>query len=1483
MESGDAFVIHEKEASGQEFITEGCKEENQTVENLKKENNFLKEQLRNLKENSISVSLNSGERDQLSVLTEQLAQERNENERLQENVNGLQESLVKNRQELLEFQQRVYESEILSSRCQHENKILEQEKNSLQEFLKKNQEEVAVLESRLKELHTSKNNILLDSTKKISGLEVSCRDFEHKISLMQKSRDELELELSKTCDELRRVKSELEFAKGHYEGKIKIKEEAIRLKEEQVQQIQGLLDMSISTAQNLESEIEKLKHHQQEEDNRENDLLKGKTCGSSDGVTFNGKELNDKQALEILIEIFGETYIDEVSSISRIDGSDIPREGRSGRRILIDLLTQLEDYQNNLEELRQQNHILKTELKETQYHLKVTVPDFELTRQNYESLQAENNFAIQQIQSLTQERRNLMHEVSELKTLWKHETKKREIYEDQCKMITFQYNKIVNNTDNSQENMTSVHETETFDQKKSPTNYNAGVISGIQSDLMEQNTQLKIQISRLIEGIELESQIQIRKLNSDLTSCRDQFEKIQNERDELVSQYQSLITNLEEENKRLKEENQAMKEKELEKKSHPGPLDRDSPSENLASPNVFVKQLGEVTEMCKTLSEKLTNEIESSTQCKSELSRYKAQCEYMESLGERNRKRLDELFEERDRLYKELNDLKLQQDAKELELQELKEKITGKDSEIFDLKRENEYQKQNISNLNGHITDLKSDIEQAIKQKSQDNTLQRDMISQLQAELEGKCVEINTIRKSQDAILQREFEESQRLRQQLRAEFEKFQQIELKLKEIQIEKENLEKQLLEIKERVGTYGTDGAPSSPNDAGANSGYMKLIGVPPKDASIREPILSGIQEEEGPDQQDELLKTRNQLEESKKLQNYWRELVQSLEKQLEARNKEQDELKLREESLKKCLESTKDEARVLQEESQREITRLNESVSAMALRISSIDEEISKREGVIKEDLSHANEENIILNKKVQELTQIEQDLRSQYQNIVRMHSIDIERLQNATKQCIELKEEFNSLKNQSKKSDNENTTLIMELQNDIVQLKRQLESCTKKYEIAKRDYHNLKEIVSKLKNEQLPQELEGILETISQMDCETEDKDDRRLSIQSVGSNGITPNSSATASLMLMRRVQTLTNSVEELDAKLDESKIEIQRLTFERKSLREENELLQKRLTDELERSSEFASKAEANENALIRLGELVTLREANDRLRRELIQATERHANLEKQLEFESRQLDPLKCEISKLEAQVEGLRALCEEKSTLSKSWEEQYNRILLNYENVNLEEIAQIKDEVGKLKAANEELRESLNLKSMEIEKLHSEKQDQVSNEELQLTKQQMEQLRKVYMSTNQKLKEERNKCTRLENDLKKLNSSNGAASQSQIQVQSGGSSGSSNSNSQESNPQGPKLTPQEVKNISRATGNLVNVVLKLAKFSILRLETEGSSERPQLPSKNTQSSTDSLKHGRNQDELGNSSLPKKRPSREGSNSKETHETS
>ncbi|KAK9173814.1 Uncharacterized protein cmbei_200680 [Cryptosporidium meleagridis] len=1532
MDQGGELGTHEKGgiSSAKELLVENKDDGtiNLDTSNLLEENKKLKDRIKELEQkhyvDNIQDEGQEERRNQVSILTEQLVHERNENERLQENLNGLKESLVKCKQELLEFQQRVYDSEIISSRSQHESKILEQEKNTLQESLKKYQEEAGIMESRMKELHASKNNIILESTKKISSLEVSCRDFEHKISLIQKSRDELEMEYSKTCDELRRVKSELDFAKGHYEGKIKIKEEAIRLKEEQVQQVQSLLDMSISTARNLELEMEKLRSGMIEEDrHHDEEAFRGSAEGglrekaqtnAGMGNKFEGKQLTDKQALEILIGIFGEEYILSESN-SGIDSKLVAQEEETetgtvtrssgGRRILIDLLTQLEDYQQSMDDLRQQNQLLKADLKECQYHLKVTVPDFELTREKYESLQAENNFAIEQIQSLTQERRTLIHEISELKTLWQHETKKREIYEEQCKMITQNFNKIINNLnfaananeiDPNPENSefyllqnlrhdlkNKVSDTFNLFDKIDDENlkFNKTIADKIYSDIIEQNTQLKIQVSRLIEGIELDCQIQIRKLTSDIASYKDQFEKIHQERDELVSQYQSLIAKLEDENANLKREKDSVKESVSHEDSQSSkskddlatPIDHEKGVlyDSSTNPNIFVKQLGQVTEMCKTLSEKLTSEIESSAQCKSELSRYKAQCEYMESMGERNRKRLDELFQERDALYMQINDLRRQQDTKDLQVQELKDRISIKESEIIDLKRENEHQKQNISNLNVCISDLRADIEQGIKQRSQDNALQRDVISQLQGEIEGKCVEINSMRKSQDAILQREFEESQRLRQQLRSEHEKYQNMESKLKDLQNEKENLERLLNQIEKDQETKNRKSVSVSSIGELLNLS-LSSSECPERRTSTRNSIHSStddkidfngsneaLKDHSGIDN-DEVSKLRVQLEESKKLQNYWKELVQSVEKQLETKTRELDELKVLEENLRGELESRREEAKQMEEESQKEFTRLNETVSAMTLRISSIDEEIAKREAVLRENLSQLTEENIILKKETDELRRMEQDLRGQYQNIVRMHSLDIERLQNMNKQCVELKEELSNLQDKSKKSNDENTNLVLEMQNDIVNLRRQLESYIKKYEIAKRDYQSLREVMNKIKTEnQLPTNLENILDMamvssslIDGVDMiEGNDKvsDDRRLSIQS-GSGSGSSSSSVAASLLLMRKVQTLTSSVEELDAKLDESKIEIQRLTFERKSLREENEVLQKRLSEELERASEFASKAEANESTLIRLGELVTLRESNDRLRRELIQATERQSHLEKQLEQESRQNDPLRCEISKLGAQVESLKSLCEEKSALSKSWEEQYNRVLLNYENMNPNEITQMKEEISKLKTQNEELRDSLGLKAQEIEKLQTEKQQEhVSSEELQLTKQQMEQLRKVYMSTNQKLKEERNKCTRLENDLKRLSSQAQAQAQAQAQTQTqaqtqpqihmGMGLNSSSSNSQESSTSSGnsssslnyKPTAQEIKSISQATENLVETVLKLAKLSILRIESEG----------------------------------------------------
>ncbi|KAJ1609356.1 hypothetical protein OIY81_2369 [Cryptosporidium canis] len=1065
-----------------------------------------------------------------------------------------------------------------------------------------------------------------------------------------------------------------------------------------------------------------------------------------------------------------------------------------------------------------------------------------------------------QVQTLTQERRALMHEISELKTLWQHETKKREIYEEQCKMIIQNFNRIVHGTG---EVSTSefysdleiqVPEGIGFDNSnnKERVMINRGVVDMVYSDIMEQNTQLKIQVSKLIEGIELDSQIQVRKLTSEIASYKDRFERIHSERDELVSQYQALVSKLESENAKLKEERDLAGESASKDAGGREEQEELQPEKGAAGEgalpgqSVFVKQLGEVTEMCKTLSERLTSEIESSTQCRSELSRYKAQCEYMESMGERNRKRLDELFEERDKLYMQVNDLKREQDGRDLEQQELRERLSSKESEIQELRRENDHQRQSISSLNACIADLRSDIEQGIKQRSQDNALQRDVISQLQGELEGRCVEINSMRKSQDAILQREFEESQRLRQQLRAEHDRYQSADSRLRELQAERDGLERRLGELESELRSRPEPAAVSSPEGPGRRS----LAGVVegPGEAGGVEAAGSVEGEEEKEDRSKEVAELRVQLEESRKLQNYWKELVQSVEKQLEAKTKDLEERMATEESLRGELESRREEVRQIEEDSQKELARLNESISAMTKRISSMDEEVVKREAALREDLSHVTEENAILKKEAEELRQMEQDLRGQYQNIVRMHSLDIERLQNANKQCLELKEELGSLREKSKKSEDESTSLVMEMQGDILHLRHQLESYTKKYETAKADSQSLREVVNRLKTEhQVPVGLEaeaaeggpreGDLE-------ETEEKagDERRFSIQSGSSTA--GGSSAAASLMLMRKVHALTSSVEELDAKLDESKIEIQRLTFERKSLREENELLQRRLTEELERVSEFASKAEANESTLIRLGEMVTLRESNDRLRRELIQATERHNSLERQLEQASRESDPLRCEISKLEAQVGDLKSLCEEKSALSKSWEEQYNRILLSYENINPSEVSQIREEVGKLRAANEELKGILATKGQEIEKLLAEKQQEhASSEELQQTKQQMEQLRKVYMSTNQKLNEERSRCTRLENELKKQSSQSQAQAQPQPQTQpqiQGGAAGGSNpsgsqdggsSSSSSQKPAGQKPTSQDIKSISQATESLVCTVLKLAKLSILRKETEG----------------------------------------------------
>ncbi|KAJ1604322.1 hypothetical protein OJ252_3749, partial [Cryptosporidium canis] len=178
MDEGGALEVRGKEEFMQETGRDhgGQEEVAESGSDLAAENERLRVRIRELEGRG-----GAGEMGEVSVLTEQLAHERSENERLQENLSGLQESLVRSKQELLEFQQRVYDSEILSSRCQHESRVLEHEKSTLQESLRKYKEEVGEMEGRMKELHASKNSILLESTRKISGLEVSCRDFEHKI------------------------------------------------------------------------------------------------------------------------------------------------------------------------------------------------------------------------------------------------------------------------------------------------------------------------------------------------------------------------------------------------------------------------------------------------------------------------------------------------------------------------------------------------------------------------------------------------------------------------------------------------------------------------------------------------------------------------------------------------------------------------------------------------------------------------------------------------------------------------------------------------------------------------------------------------------------------------------------------------------------------------------------------------------------------------------------------------------------------------------------------------------------------------------------------------------------------------------------------------------------------------------------------------------------------------------------------------------
>ncbi|KAH8740166.1 hypothetical protein FG386_001827 [Cryptosporidium ryanae] len=1395
MEFEDGLDVREITVNNGGILTNETSDKKEELELAKGENspNSTSNKFRSeYNVHSSSGMCENNENSEISVLTSQLAYERNENERLQENIYGLQESLVKCKQELLEYQKRAYDSEILSTRHQHEYKLLEHEKCSLQESLSKQKDETSIMENKLKELHALKNNNLIEYTKKVSHLEVSCRDLEHKLSIIQKSRDELEMEHSKICDELRRVKSELEFAKGHYEEKIKIKEESIKLKEEQIKQIQGLLDMSISTTQNLENEIELYKKNEEISyiNNSKSNIVSKTVCFGENSSDIEGRKLTDVQAAELLVKIFGEKFLNSVSSSNDIENSS-DSSNIGSRRVLIDLLTQIEDYQQNLEESRKEIYTLKEELKECQYHLKVTVPDFELTRQKYETLQAENSFAMEQLQSLTQERRILMHRISEYKTLWEHEANKREIYEEQCKMITSKLSMFVSNENNREEGINSGKINTEIGNNNSPCN-SSGLLSpisitGVYDDIIEQNTQLKLQISRLIDGIEMESQIQVRKLNSEISSYKEQFSKMKKERDELVSQYQELINKLEDENNSLKNKNLTNLEDGKGNVEKFKKEDND-PSGNISGTSTFIKQFGEVTEVCKSLSEKLTNEIEQSAQYRSELSRYKAQCEYMENLCERNRKRMDELFEERDQLFKQVNDLRKTEDSKESELNSYKEKVLIRESEIMDIKRENDYLKNNISNLNNCISGLKNEIELSIKQRNQDNALQRDIISQLQGELEGKYAEINSMRKSQDLILQREFDESQRLRQQLKGEYNKYHDLEVRYKEIQLEKENLDKRNTELEEKLSNNAL--VFSTIENGGISNSKESNVTI--EDENEREDINS----------------IKSSLEESRKLQNYWKDLVHSTEKQLENKMEELNELRNREEILKIELQEKIELINKIEEDNKKEQERLNENIKTMTLRISSVDEEILKRESDLRDNLSKASEENSILKKEIQESKQIEHDLRSQYQNIVRMHSVDIERLQNSSKQCSELREEIKKIINDSKKTENENTNLIMEMQNDINQLRRQLELSIQKYESVKLDSENYRDLLIKLRNDKkLPQDYERLLESElpSEINVEKEDK-----ATTLVHSSNIGVNSSSSASFLLMRKVQALTSNLEELDTKLNESSIEIQRLSFEKKSLRDENEFLQKRLAEELEKVTEFATKAESNENTLIRLGELVTLRETNDRLRKELINATERYTSVEKKFESETRSIDPLKCEIRKLNAEIEELKSQCEEKSVLSKTWEEQYNRILISYDNINPDDINKMKDEINKLKSLNEGLKNTIETKNKEYDKLQSEKQSEhVSTEELQLTRQQMEQLRKVYMSTNQKLKEERNKNTKLENEIKKLGSVSADIS---------------------NNPNTNKLNNNDIKNFTQATNNLVNLVLKLTKFSLLRLELD-----------------------------------------------------
>ncbi|EEA06479.1 uncharacterized protein CMU_009710 [Cryptosporidium muris RN66] len=1391
---------------------------------------------------------------EISILTQQLAHERTENERLQLSLRSLQDSLVESKQEILACQQRVYESEIISSKAQHDLNMVNLECSSFKDINEKLKNEISSLENRIKELHDSKNTLVLENSRRMSVLEISERDLEYRISIIQKNKEELEIEYTRLNEELRRIKAEFEFSKGHYEGKLKIKEESLKLKDEQLSQMKNLLDTSINTTETLESELNKLKQQMTEIDNINNnisnlDYLNNRKYGNEKKY-----KLSDSEAVEFLCKLFGEESLNRIQE----ESNNINVEsGREGRRMIIDLLTELEECQRNYEESRNKILFLQEELKECQSNMKITLPEIEGMRKHLENLQVENSCLLQQLHSLSQDNRELLHNISEYKSLWQHETNTRDIFENRCRELTEQLSNLMFEFEHLRNIKISEYiEENSLDCKNIDFNKN-NLSKNIYEDVMEQNIQLKLQISRLIDGNELESQIQVRKLNVELSNCTNKLEEIYKERDELVSQYQTLINKLENELTSLKEKERIREERDqniIDEKMN------NKESDNLNNSNISslnnsshtMRQLTDITEICKSLSEKLTSEIETSSQYRSELSRIKAQCEYLENLKTRTEKKMDELFEERDVLYKKINDFRKIELSKDMELENIQEVLKTKQAHLSDIERENENLRKTIGNLNSCVLDLKGEIEMHIKQKGHDNAFQRDVISKLQAELEGKCIEINTLRKSQDKILQREFEESLHLRQKLRSQSQRCNELEVSIKAL--------KDRLRKKEETSNIdlNTDYIKSPTNihesEDDNNNLEISQLSTPELTTvttkiSLKNSIGSSNNLITSDIDDNSLENLKASLEESRKLQAYWKELIQSTEKQLENKIVELEESRKIQENLSKELEKIKN---LLKEEEniklveinkyENRISQLSEDLAVMTTRVSSVDEEIMKREDKIRKQLESLENTNLGLCSEIQQLRQTETDLRSQYQNIVRSHSVDVERLQNVNKQLITLKEEMANLTEKYKKSETEHTELIMELQNEVEQFRRQLETSAKQCDKLKNQNIDYRNIIRNIKSEKEKYEsnenyteeqinlrkIEDDFDLIGNINFSNnlDEKDDIDLSqISYLVTSEFNKSSSKTVSLVLSRRVRDLTTNLEEMDTKLNECKIEIQKLTFERKSLKEENEVLQNRLTEEIQRVSEFACKAEANETALTRLGELVTLRETNDRLRRELLNLTERYNGLEKHLEAETRQYDPLRCEITQLKAEVENLKLECNEKSTVAKSWEEQYNRILATFDNIDPNEIKILKNDIDKLTEANRILQANLTEKSQQLEKLSVEKQNEHTHqEELQSIKQQMEQLRKVYMSTNQKLKEERDKTTKLEKDLKNI-SKNTISDISQVQP-------SQLSTPANNNTQSVSLSSVDIRNISAATSKLSNAALKLAKICIISSETSQS---------------------------------------------------